>query len=228
VFTRAIHWSPSWYRSVKFIPPHPVSPSSILILSTHLCPALPSGLFPSGFPTNNLYAFHFSPICATCSIHLILFDLIILRVQVMKFLIMQTSPTSCHFISSWSKYSPQHPALKHCQTLFLPCHRPRFTSIQNLRQNWQNCCIVYLNFLRFWTSDKKQNVLDWIIASITCTWNQSSLNFVLNQILICYCHSQIFELWHNFKESVYFHIMILSCIQLMRQQRIVSFLCIYF
>jgi hypothetical protein len=34
---------------------------SILILSTHLCPGLPSGLFPSSFPTNILYAFLFSP-----------------------------------------------------------------------------------------------------------------------------------------------------------------------
>jgi hypothetical protein len=30
--------------------PHPTSPRSILILSTHLCLGLPSGLFPSGFP----------------------------------------------------------------------------------------------------------------------------------------------------------------------------------
>jgi hypothetical protein len=27
----------------------------------------------------------------------------------MKFLIMQFSPTSCHFVSLWSKYSPPHP-----------------------------------------------------------------------------------------------------------------------
>jgi hypothetical protein len=37
------------------------------------------------------------------------------RVQVMKFLIMQFSPTSCHFIFLWSIYSPQHP-----QSAFLP------------------------------------------------------------------------------------------------------------
>jgi hypothetical protein len=30
-------------------------------LSTHLRLGLPSGLFPSGFPTNILYAFSFTP-----------------------------------------------------------------------------------------------------------------------------------------------------------------------
>jgi hypothetical protein len=39
------------------------------------------------------------------------------RVQVMKLLIMQFSPT-CHFIPFRSKYSPQHPVLKRPQTPF--------------------------------------------------------------------------------------------------------------
>jgi hypothetical protein len=61
VFTRALHWSPSWARSIQFIPSYLSTLSSILILSTHLGLGLPSGFFPSDFHTNILYAFPFSP-----------------------------------------------------------------------------------------------------------------------------------------------------------------------
>jgi hypothetical protein len=38
-------------------------------------------------------------------------------VQVMKLLTTQFSPPSCYFISLRSKYSPQHPVLKHPQSI---------------------------------------------------------------------------------------------------------------
>jgi hypothetical protein len=69
---------PDWFSS---IPPHPISLRSILIISIHLCLGRPSCLFHSGFPTNILYAFIFSPIRATYSAHLILLDLIILDME---------------------------------------------------------------------------------------------------------------------------------------------------
>jgi hypothetical protein len=77
-FTRAPHLSLSWARPIQSTSPQPISPRSTLILFTELRLGRPSGLFPCRFPTNSLYAFLFSPICATCSTHLILLYLITL------------------------------------------------------------------------------------------------------------------------------------------------------
>ena len=54
--TSVRHLSLSWASPIQFIYPHPTSWRSILILSTHLRLGLPRSLFPSGFPTKNLYA----------------------------------------------------------------------------------------------------------------------------------------------------------------------------
>ena len=53
--TNVRHLSLSWASPIQFIYPHPTSWKSILILSTHLCLGLPSGLLPSGFPFKTLY-----------------------------------------------------------------------------------------------------------------------------------------------------------------------------
>jgi len=54
------HLSLSWASPIQFIYPHPTSCRSVLILSIHLRLGLPSGLFPSGFPTKSLYTPLFS------------------------------------------------------------------------------------------------------------------------------------------------------------------------
>ena len=53
--TSVCHLSLSWASPIQSIYPHPTSWRSILILSTHLRLGLPSGLFPSDFPTKTMY-----------------------------------------------------------------------------------------------------------------------------------------------------------------------------
>jgi len=71
--TSVRHLSLSWASPIQSTCPHPTSWRSILILSTHLRLGLPSGLFPSGFPTKNLYTHSPHPY-AMCPVHLIFLD----------------------------------------------------------------------------------------------------------------------------------------------------------
>jgi len=103
-------------------PYHPISLWFILILSFHQHLSLPSGFFPSDFPTK-MYEFIISPMHVTCptNLHLLDFDHpnnIWWSIQITKLFITQSSPASRIFFPVKSKCSPQLPVLIHPQSVF--------------------------------------------------------------------------------------------------------------
>ena len=96
-FTSARHMPLSWASTTQSKHPHPTSWRSIVILSSYLRLGLPSGLFPSGFPTKTLYTL-LSLICATWLAHLTFLDLITQTILGEEYRTLSTS--LCSFLHS--------------------------------------------------------------------------------------------------------------------------------
>jgi hypothetical protein len=124
VFTRALHWSLSYVRWIQSIAPYSIPLRSTLTLSIHLGPGLLGGLFASGFPTNILYAFLFTPfVLHALPIPSSYHSNYVWRLARSKFYEVPhyavfSSLLSFHLFRS--KYSSQHPILKSPQLIFLP------------------------------------------------------------------------------------------------------------
>jgi hypothetical protein len=67
----------------------------------------------------------------------------------------------------------------------------------------------------------------WKDKRLWTEWYESHFNLILNQTSIYYC-SQIYELCHISNHLFATFVMILSCILVVRQQYIFSFLYVYF
>jgi len=103
---------------------------------SHLRLDLASSLFPSGTSTKIFMHFTSLPfILHAVQSHVPWFDYPNNKwwsVKAMKLLIMQSSPASHHFLPRRSKYSPQHPALRHPQSLFFHYRVTKFLRIYHL------------------------------------------------------------------------------------------------
>ena len=145
-FTSARHLSLFWASSIQSILPHPTFWRSILILSSHPILGLPSGLFPSGFPTKTLSNPLLAPIRTACTAHLILLDFIARTIFSEQYRSLTSS--LCSFLHSPVTSSLLGPNfLKHPRPTSLPqCERPGFTPIQTKTQNYSS---VYLDLYIF-------------------------------------------------------------------------------
>jgi hypothetical protein len=171
--TSARHLSLSWTRSIQYVPPHPTSWRSILILS-YLSPGLPSGLFPSGFPTRILYAPLLFPIRATSPNHLIL-DFITRLIKLLLYSFFHCPVTSSLFYLSPYSQTPS--------ATFLPQYkRAGFTPAQNKRQNNSS--------LYFWITNWKTKILHLMTGIIIrCRIFRRSYTPIL---IFCYANKLLF------------------------------------
>ena len=166
------------------MPPHPTSWRYILILSSHLCLGLPSGLFPSGFPTKTPYTPLFSPIHATCPAHLILLDLITPTLLGEEYISLSSSLCSfLHFPVTSSLLGPNILNTLFPNTFSLRSSFNVSDQVSHPYKTTGKNCSVYLTLYIFGQNTGRQKILHQMIASIP--WLHSSLSFFLNRILIC-------------------------------------------
>jgi len=165
MFTRSWHWSLSWAICIQFTPFHCISLRPILI-SYCLCLDVPRDLFPSGFPTNILYAFLISLMSATCSSHLIILDLLTLTMFGEAYKLWSTS--LCILLHPPATSSLLGPNIL-LSTLF--SHTFNLCSSLSLR-NQVSCpykttgklySSVYFNLNVFREEPRRQKILNWTV-----------------------------------------------------------------
>jgi hypothetical protein len=154
------------------------------MLSIHLRLVPPSGLTASGFPTNYIYTFLFSPIRATCPAHLVLYFIVLIILgwgQIMHSSLCNFLHPPVTSIPLWSKYS-QHHVLKQPPIMFLPLMSE--TMFHTHIEPQANFIVLYIlsNLCAFFYSRRegRKFLTEWCI-----TKTQPLLNFHPDWTSIC-------------------------------------------
>jgi hypothetical protein len=128
------------YPAVTWIPIYVSVTSSPVFPPCGMFPSkAPTVFFPSGFSTNNLYLFLFSPIHATCPTHRSLLHFIILIILGKKY--KSRNSSLCSFLhppitSFLFGQNILNTLFSHILSLCSSLQRPSFTPIQNNRENY--------------------------------------------------------------------------------------------
>jgi hypothetical protein len=132
-------------------------------LSSHLRLLLSGGLFSPNFHTKTLYPSRLSPKCATCHVYLILLDSIT-RVKILKFLNVQFPSLSSDPVPIRPKYHPEHPILKHPQTMFISVR----DQISRLYRKQAALFFCTFNLYIIEKSKGIHTILDRMVAGVIC------------------------------------------------------------
>ena len=137
-------------RSSPYLPPpHHTSCRSILILHSHLHVGLPSGLFPSGFPTLTLYTTLLSPMWATCLAHLILLDFITRTMLGEEYRSFSSSSGTATAVSSYSQILVSSLL---CFFGIFPFYKPAY------RYEF----LIWINFIVSYTEYSEKQAKTWV------------------------------------------------------------------
>jgi hypothetical protein len=138
------HLSLSSASSIQSIHPHPTSWRSILMLRSHLCLGLTSGLFPSGFPTETVCN---SPLAHTRYMPLPSHSSRFVHPNNIGWGVQISLRSFLHSPVTSFRLGRIIPISTLFSNTLLPqCEWPSFTPIQN---NKQNCSSVYLSLYIF-------------------------------------------------------------------------------